>query len=160
MIRTPAVAVLPSVAAGPGSDFALSAFRQAPVDYRIDATDQRLGFNGELRGEIALARHRAGRRAILNGLTDQGYGGSGVAIGSMAMQSEPVNPSLTNDGSPIASASVISAMRWRRFPSRRCAWHARRHRGTRCGFKTFSASRWSFVAEACRRSRIPKDRRQ
>jgi hypothetical protein len=64
MIRTPAVAVLPSVAAGPGSDFALSAFRQAPVDYRIDATDRRLAFNGEL------------------GLTDQSYGGSGIAIGS------------------------------------------------------------------------------
>ena len=66
---------------GPGSDFTLSAFRRAPVGYRIDATDQRLGLNGELRRQIALARHRAGRRAILDGLTDQGHGGAGVAIG-------------------------------------------------------------------------------
>jgi hypothetical protein len=74
MIRTPADAVLPSVAAGPGSDFTLSAFRRAPVGYRIDATDQRLGLNGELRRQTALARHRAGRRAILDGLTDQPQG--------------------------------------------------------------------------------------
>jgi hypothetical protein len=49
MIRTPAAAVPPSVAAGPGSDFTLSAFRWAPAGYRIDAAHQRLGFNGELR---------------------------------------------------------------------------------------------------------------
>ena len=71
MIRTPAVPALPSVAAGPGSDFTLLAFRRAPVGYRVDATDQRLGFNGELPRQIALARHRAGRRAILDGLTDE-----------------------------------------------------------------------------------------
>src|SRR3954452_23751088 len=80
MRRTAAPAALPSVAAGPDSGFHPYRRFDGPVSDRIDTANQRLGLNGELRRQIALARYRAGRRAILDGFADQCHRGASVPV--------------------------------------------------------------------------------
>ena len=64
-----------------------------PFSDCIDAADQRLGLNRELRGQMVLARYRAGRRAILDSFADQGERGTGIPVGfecGMLAEGQPV----------------------------------------------------------------------
>ena len=80
IVLTPAPVALPSVIGGPGSDFTVSVFLRAPVGYRIDTANQRLGLKGELRRQIALTRYRAGPCAIFDGFSDKCHRGASVPV--------------------------------------------------------------------------------